>query len=265
MSSDAGAPAAEPPSPAQPSCYLLEYSVGSGGARLADIFAHGTLAGLREQVVQRSGDPIVIDPYLVMWYGAFLHLWVVRGGRITEGIDLHPLLRTGNPEYDRTLARACAVRESEDAGDEALWSDIDDIIRGLDWAAERAFPLITRLFTLHDQAVSGTAEPAAVAARAALAQLREGIADGKLPDLGGPTVDRISLDWDALTPAVPPIDGPLLAAGRVGVTWADETVQQRDSHLIDACFGPVDLYAGCNDLENGEDEFVYPEDEDRDR
>lgn len=240
----------------EPSCYLLEFSVSPGGARQGEVYAHGTLDGLRNLIEQRD-DPCGIDPYLVMWYGAVLHLWVVRGGVIVEGIDLHPQLRTGDPRFDISLARLLSLREDDDA----LWSDAQELVGAYDFESLSALPVLTRLFELHDRSAGG-AEPDAVAE---LARLRHRIGSGDAPEPASdaPAVERLDLDWDAVASTVAPLAGPLLAVGGVTVTWAPDAVQHPDSYLTDALrYGAVTLYAGLNDLEQGDDEFLYAEDRD---
>ncbi|GAA2422375.1 hypothetical protein GCM10010191_37670 [Actinomadura vinacea] len=97
----------------EPSCYLLEFSVGPGGSRLGDVYAASDLAALRETFEGRWGDGYDhVIPYQLMWYGAVLHLWVVQKGRIVEGFVLRPYLRSGDPACDsagttwRTASRA---------------------------------------------------------------------------------------------------------------------------------------------------------------
>lgn len=60
-----------------------------------------------------------------------------------------------------------------------------------------------------------------------------------------------ALDRDALAAVAPPLTGPVLAAGRVGVRWAEPALRHPESHLH--AHGdpaePVFLHFGLNDLE----------------
>ncbi|MCP2164414.1 hypothetical protein [Goodfellowiella coeruleoviolacea] len=235
----------------QPSCYLLEFSVGGGGARHADVHAYGDLDSVRASLERRGG----VDAYLVLWYGAVLHLWVVRHGAIVEGVDLHPFLRTGDERHDRSVARLLASREGRDGESDVDWPALfDSLCEACDWDARAALPLLTHLFELHDRGVSGDA-----AAAEELAALTESIEEGELPDEFAITpADHscLDLDWAAIGRAVAPLKPPVLGTGEVHVRWAEDCAPHPESFLRQP-FGRAEFHAGVNDLENGEDE--YPE------
>lgn len=231
------------------SCYLLEFSVGPGGARLGDVYAGTTLDALRDTVRERwTSDHL--DDYLVIWYGAVLHLWVVQEGVIVEGVDLHPYLRTGHEGCDRTLARVLTVR---DEGGER-WKEIDAILDPYDFEKAPALPLLTRVLELQDrlEADSGDA-----AAREELDGLLEAAGNEQAPaSYGGVTVAGLSLDWDALAAVLPPLRAPLLTAGRAAVRWARPDLRHPESYLhvyLDPA-EPESLRLGVNDLENGDED-----------
>ncbi|MFI6289393.1 hypothetical protein ACIBCM_32390 [Streptomyces sp. NPDC051018] len=249
----------------QPSCYLLEFSVKPGGARLGEVCAHGTLAGL--QGVEAT--PLV-DLDLLVTYGAVLHLWVVRRGEITQGIDLHPFLRTGSPDSDRTLARLLAG-EARDSPQvlEILESHPDD--------PRAALVLLTRFLASHDGATGAGAESGAgresgpddlSGPARPLGGGGEDGGEGDLPSADGSPWEGLDLDWDALASVVPRLEEPLLGPGGVAVRWAEGVVPHPDSYLTNGYFAAVGedggtmIYAGRNDLENGDNERLYEEDDD---
>src|SRR5687767_3565385 len=107
------------------SCYLLEFSVGPGGARQGDVHAARDVAALRAAFEGRYDDDDVA--YLTLWYGAVLHLWVVgAGGVLAGGFDLHPFLRTGDAGHDATVA---AILAADPAGE--LWDLFDRLVEAV--------------------------------------------------------------------------------------------------------------------------------------
>jgi hypothetical protein len=226
------------------SCYLLEFSVSPGGARLGDVFVGRTLDELR-QSLQRRWHGEYVDGYLVIWYGAVLHLWVVQEGSIVEGIDLHPYLRTGDDRCDRAFARVIAGRDAA----------VNTILDGYVFDTVLAIPLLTRVFELQDR-IAADADDAG--ARAELDRILEAAGDGQAPtSYDGVTVEGLGLDWDALATAVQPLREPILAGEWVGVRWADPALRHPESHLH-VYTDPAeheDLHLGLNDLENGDDEI----------
>ncbi len=222
------------------SCYLLEFSVGSGGARLGDVYAGTTVDALSETVRERwQGHGL--DDYLIIWYGAVLHLWVVQEGAIVEGVDLHPYLRTGDERCDRALARVIGCRKERGA----RWGEIDHVLNPYGFDKATALPLLTRVLELQDRLDAD--------ARAELDRILEAAGEKKAPaSHDGMTVESLDLDWDALARVVPPLREPLLTSGRVGVRWTDPTLRLRDSYL--ASIEPESLRLGVNDLENGDDD-----------
>src|SRR5258707_15693766 len=102
------------PAPVAASCHILEFSVGPGGARQGGLPA--ALGPARFSAAFRRRYDADHIAYLVLWYGAILHLWTVRAGVLVAGTDLHPLLRTGDPALDRAVVAVL------DAGrDGAVW------------------------------------------------------------------------------------------------------------------------------------------------
>lgn len=226
------------------SCYLLEFSVGPGGARLGDVYAGTTVDALRETTTARWHG-YGVDGYLILWYGAVLHLWVVQEGVIVEGVDLHPYLRTGDERCDRTLARVIECREER--GDR--WEEIDGVLDPYVFDSATALPLLTRVIELQDRI---EADPADAEARAALDRIVEAASAKEAPvSYDGVTVDRLDLDWAALARALPPLREPLLTEGRVGVGWADAAVRHPESYLELRLTESLRL--GVNDLENGDE------------
>ena len=215
------------------SCYLLEFSVSPGGARLGDVHAGVTVDALRASVDRRYGGE-GIDGYLIIWYGAVLRLWVVQEGRIVQGLDLHSYLRTGDERCDRTLERVIGWR-----GDEPL----DWIMDSYGFDAQAALPLLTRYYEIQD--AGGDVEVLMDDASKAPATY------------GGMTVDRLELDWDALARDLPPLREPVAAEGRFDVRWADPGLRDPESylhHYLDPS-EPESLHLGVNDLESGDDEY----------
>ncbi|GAB3456572.1 hypothetical protein GCM10027570_38360 [Streptomonospora sediminis] len=245
-----------------PSCYLLEFSVGSGGARLGDVHAAPDLAAARESFETRFAvDP---DSYLLMWYGAVLHLWVVRCGAVTEGIDLHPYLRSGTPAGDRTLARVVTLKRKAFAADSSerdweVWEDADLVMETADFDCAPTLPVLGRVLELHDRI---DADPGSADAQRAAEEL-EGFreSDGELPD-GWPALDAgpraLRLDWDALACVVPALEAPLLTSGWIRLAWAGEPIRVKDSQITEGLrWDPsFALHVGWNDLENGEDGWL---------
>lgn len=261
------------------SCYLLEFSVSPGGARQGDVHVAPTLDGLRESFERRADGA---DGYLVMQYGAVLHLWIVQQGEIVEGIDLHPFLRTGDARCDEALARVLAMSahdrddalfdedddeeghddedrdgEDEDDGDEERSGSAERvaalIMEPFDFSPERSLPLLAHAFALHDRSVADDA-----AARAELDRILADAKAEKVPEsFDGVTVDGLALGWDALAQVLPPLREPVLATRWVEVRWADGVRKHPETYLNPWGDGPLDpLHLGVNDLENGEDEYL---------
>ena len=227
------------------SCYLLEFSVMPGGARQGDIHVGTTIDALCESL--QHG----IDDYLVIWYGAVLHLWIVQEGLIVEGIDLHPYLRTGDERCDRTLARIIELKEQEDD----RWGAIDQVLKPYVFDKALALPLLTRVLELQDRI---EADESDTDAERELDRILEAAEDKQAPTtFDGMTVERLHLDWDALGKAAPPLREPILATDWVSVRWADPDLRHEESHLhvYTEPTEPEHLHVGHNDLENGDDDF----------
>ncbi|GGV10815.1 hypothetical protein GCM10010182_33700 [Actinomadura cremea] len=252
------------------SCYLLEFSVSPGGARRGDVHVAATLDGLRESFEGRAHGA---DGYLVMRYGAVLHLWIVQEGEIVQGVDLHPFLRTGDARCDEALARVLALRgddldyEDEDEPDEDEaedGSDGDDgsgqpafqIMAPYNFHPERSLPLLAHAFALHDRSGAGDAGDAA--ARAELDRILADAEAGKAPEsFGGVTVEGLALDLEAIAKVLPPLREPVLATKWVEVRWADGVRMHPETYLDPWGDGPLDpLHVGLNDLEGGEDVYL---------
>ncbi|GAA4635506.1 hypothetical protein GCM10023196_081270 [Actinoallomurus vinaceus] len=244
---------------AEASCYLLEFSVGSGGSRLGDVFVAADLAGVREIFERRYKGATDLIPYHVMWYGAVLHLWVVQGGSIVEGIDLRTQLRSGDPACDRTLARVVALqeRDHDDERAEEIWEDVDAVIEENNWDAAPTLPLLGRVFELHDRIDEDP--DGAETAQDELDAIREAIDEGTLPRPDGSAPQTLTLDWDAMAASAPALADPLLASSWVTVAWAGDPIRVKDSYLCHdlrgSDSGRIALHVGCNDLESGEDEW----------
>ena len=241
-----------------PSCYIFEYSVGPGGARKGDVFVHGDFHKLRESVEEHNGPGCVVDPYLIMWYGTTLHMFVFDQGTLVREFDLHPFLRTGNEVWDRTLARVIGHRESTEPEGlaEPAWKGIDRLLRAYDFDCQEALPLLTRAFELRDRAVAGD--------DAALAEYRQLVADAdehrRQPSESAGV--EFTLDWDAIESAVPPLTGPPFTEGWAAVSLPPDlwtVFSERQSYLtVDRS---VNVHVGWNDLEFGFDEEEFPDDE----
>ncbi|MFE0690529.1 hypothetical protein H7827_12270 [Streptomyces sp. JH002] len=217
----------------QPSCYLVEFSVGPGGARKGDIYAAGTLASAREAFEETDH----LDPYLLLWYGACLRLWVVRHGTVVGGIDLLPYVRSTDPAYDATVRD---LMLGKDAWVGAVIADVDEVLTEHGWDMLGALPLLDHLFTLRRRG-----GPAAVAEeRRAIAAAENG--NLPLPPDGRP-VAGLWLDWAALARDVPALDGPVLTEGPVTVTLGRTVPRDPDSYLVVG--SENELFAGGNNLE----------------
>lgn len=226
------------------SCYLLEFSIAPGGARQGDVHVGAGLAALRESMEERwMGDDI--DGHLIVWYGALLHLWVAQEGRIVEGFDLHPYLRTGDERCDRTLARLLEIRHRR--GDR--WEAAKTVLGGDRFETVAVLPALTRVLDLQDRLET---DPGDTEARAALDLLltEPPAADEEM------RVSALHLDWAAIGRALPPLRDPLLTDGFVAVRWADAALRHPASYLHSlgdpASYDEV-LHLGLNDLENGDD------------
>ncbi|MFB4194701.1 hypothetical protein [Streptomyces carpaticus] len=217
----------------QPSCYLLEFSVGSGGARKGDIYAAGTLADVRRAFEEADH----LDPYLLLWYGSCLRLWVVRHGTVTGGVDLRPYVRCTDPAYDATVRRLLLDPDGT-KGD--LLDDLDGALSEHGWDMLAALPLLDRVLALRDRG-----GPAAEAGeRLAVAAAETG--DLPLPASGRP-VAGLWLDWAALGRRAPALEAPLLTEGPVSVALARGVPRDPDSYLCAGVAG--ELVAGANNLE----------------
>ncbi|MFI6289392.1 hypothetical protein ACIBCM_32385 [Streptomyces sp. NPDC051018] len=247
-----------------PSFYLLEYVVHSARERTrANAYAHGTLAGLREQWEK---SPCLPAEDVFMGF-PFLYLWVVRRGEITQGIDLYPLLRTGSPEDDRMLPRVLAVGRTEVPRDEPTKAISDVLNFYWDWGIFRAgLSVLTRLLTLHDKVTAPGADPGE-SVRAEYARLLEQIGNGDLPEPDDDEDDDLFLDWDAIADVAPRLEEPLLGPGGWDVRWAEGVEQNEESYLSENGMGNKDvrLYAGRTDLAWHDDDRLYEEDKGLDR
>ncbi|MFI6289391.1 hypothetical protein ACIBCM_32380 [Streptomyces sp. NPDC051018] len=242
----------------QPSCYLLEFSVAPNPEFRADVYAHGTLAGLREQPVDIDLDLVLLHQPVV------LHLWVVRRGEITHGIDLHPFLRTGSPEHDRTLAGCVNLGRTPEYPEDP-WNQIGAILKQSFIGGLRGepLPLATRLLTLHDKVTAPGADPGE-SVRAEYERLLEQIDEEDFSGLEDEGVRlRLSLDWDAIARTAPRLEEPLLGPGGLNFRWAEGVEQIPDSYLSEESWKIEDitLYAGRNDMEFGGGDAFYEEDE----
>ncbi|MEV0564061.1 hypothetical protein [Dactylosporangium sp. NPDC050588] len=220
------------------SCYLLEFSVGPGGARQGDIHAGRDLAALRAAFDRRYDDDHLA--YMTLWYGAVLHLWVVQDGTLAGGFDLHPFLRTGDPRHDATVA---ALLDSQRDGEP--WDLFDRITDPGDIESLDAVRIVTHFLDLQARAAT---DPAAATA---LEALDEAVLDGDVPPVPGPPC-RLTLDWAAIESQLPPLREPLLRPGQpTTFTWTAATAPTADSYLHHA----DELYLGFNDVESGYDEL----------
>jgi hypothetical protein len=226
------------------SCYLLEFSVGSGGARQGDVFVGTSVADLAAAFAGHYHGHGA-DSYLVMWYGALLHLWVVQEGVIVEGVDLHPYLRTGDARCDEALAETIAAQRRDDD----LWDVLDQVMEPYDFAKARALPLLAHVLDLYERSEDGDAD-----AGSRLDRILEDADAEKAPaSYDGVTVERLDLDWDAVAAAAPPLRQPLLETEWVRVRWASDDLMEPDTYLNPWGEEWVEpLHLGANDLENGD-------------
>ncbi|WP_329518559.1 hypothetical protein [Spirillospora sp. NBC_01491] len=205
------------------SCHLLEFSVLPGGARLGNIYVAGDADELRECV---DGDwEEGADGYLILWYGALLHLWTVQHGAIVAGLDLHPYLRTGDARCDLAVAR---VLDGSD--DEERRETVQEVLMAYA-EAERptasGLPVVARMFDLFDRI---DADPADSDALAELDRILDLVEGGDPPaSYDGVSVEGLHIDWDAVP--VPALHEPVLREGRVSVRWGDASLRHRASHL----------------------------------
>ena len=241
-------------------CYLLEFSVGGGGSRIGDVHAVPDLGAARESFEGHWGDSLDdVLAYHVMWYGAVLHLWVVRQGAITEGFDLRPCLRSGDAACDRTLARIISLQERapDDERAEEIWDDADSVMDGAAFDCAPTLPLLGRVLELHDRIDAAPGSPAAVRAEKELEEFRD--ADHE-PLEGWPADDAgprsLRLDWDALAAVTPSLEKPFVSSDWMELRWADEPIHVKDSHVTYGLqwYGRLAVHSGWNDLENGESE-----------
>ena len=233
--------------------------MGSGGSRLGDVHVAADLAGVRKVFERRYEGATDLIPYHVMWYGAVLHLWVVQGGSIVEGIDLRAHLRSGDPACYWTLARVIALqgRDRDDERAEEIWDDVDAVIEENDWDAAPTLPLLGRVLALHDRIDEDP--DGAETAQEDLDAIREAIDEGTLPRPDGTAPRTLTLDWDALEASAPAPADPPLTSPWVSVAWAGDPIRVKDSYLChdlrQSDSGRIALHVGCNDLESGEDEW----------
>ncbi|MEV4515277.1 hypothetical protein AB0K00_40765 [Dactylosporangium sp. NPDC049525] len=219
-------------------CYLLEFSVGPGGARQGDVHAARDVGTLRAAFERRYDEDAVA--YLTLWYGAVLHLWVVRDGVLAGGFDLHPFLRTGDERHDATVT---AILGADRDGEP--WELFDRVSEATGFESLDAVRVVTQVLDLRARA--GT-DPAAAAR---LADLEEAVDAEDLPAIPGPPC-AFTLDWAAIAAAVPPLHAPVLQPGVPFVlTWPDDAAPPADSYLWHADA----LRLGLNDIEGGYDEF----------
>lgn len=135
------------------STYVLETSVGPGGARWAEIHAYSDVAHI-EACVRVFCENTATQAYYAIWYGADLWLYAIERGEITFKLDLHPFLYAklagrGPHRLDERDALAAmitgVVREEsgeEDTDEEALglddlddWEVFDRVELFVDWPA----------------------------------------------------------------------------------------------------------------------------------
>lgn len=217
----------------RPSCYLLEFSVAPGGARQGDVYANGTLAGLRKDFKDEN-----VDSHLVLAYGAVLHAWSVQHGVLVDGFDLHPFLRTGNDEWDRTLLRLVEMRRGgRDARTHTRWDDVERFIEGFEFDSAKSLPALTEVFRRCDE---GDARP--------LGRLAE-ISQNALPS--APPVS-LSLDWPAIAQHLPELKPPILTKGWFELTLAPGVRKSAQGSYLSR---GTELHEGWNDLEGGYDEY----------
>jgi hypothetical protein len=226
------------PAPVAASCHILEFSVGPGGARQGDL--HAALDPARFEAAFRRRYDADHIAYLVLWYGAILHLWTVRAGVLVAGTDLHPLLRTGDPALDRAVV---AILDADRDG--PVWELFDSLSEIAGFETMTALRVLARILNLRDRAAT---DPAA---EAELDEALDAIDDGRLPPVPE-TPATFGLDWAALTAAAPPLHEPLLGPGETTtVTWADGAAPPSDSYLrhVDG------IHLGLIDIEGGDEEF----------
>jgi hypothetical protein len=250
------------------SCYVLEFSVGPGGARLGDVHVAGTLAEARTSfelhcLVEQHG----VDPGLIMEFGALLQLWVVQRGTIVAGIDLRPFLRSGDAEADRAMARLIQVRGTSGHSLDDLKSLLDEALFLHSCEQLRALPIIARIFDLYDRAGAGDSTAASELDRLAeqIRVERDGFAEGRAPTLGTgeSAATRLDLDWDGIAAVAPALQEPVLNEGKVAVRWSTAFPGPSGSYLqpheyLKQNDLPVMVRAGYNDLEFGENEDLEP-------
>ncbi|MEV0135618.1 hypothetical protein AB0H83_45105 [Dactylosporangium sp. NPDC050688] len=223
------------------SCYLLEFSVGPGGARQGDVHAARDLGALRASFERRYDEEHLA--YLTLWYGAVLHLWVVQDGVLAGGFDLHPLLRTGDDRHDATVAALLDSLQVDEP-----WELFDRVTDSGGLECLDAVRVVTHALDLRARAAT---DPAAAAE---LEALDDAICDGDVPRVSGPPC-RLDLDWAAIEARLPPLREPLLRPGEpTTFTWTEATAPPPDSYLRHARV----LYLGLNDVEGGRDELEQP-------
>ncbi|GCE07576.1 hypothetical protein KDAU_49050 [Dictyobacter aurantiacus] len=80
------------------SFYLLELWVDPGGARKADYYLFSGV----EEIKQALADDLSqqrLGPYLVLWYGEVINLFVYSEGKMVWKKDLHPYITFHLPGY----------------------------------------------------------------------------------------------------------------------------------------------------------------------
>ncbi|WP_433061131.1 hypothetical protein [Dactylosporangium sp. CS-033363] len=214
------------------SCHVLEFSVSPGGARQGDLHGALDVARLRARFEDRYDTDHLA--YLVLWYGAFLHLWTVQAGKLTAGVDLHPHLRTGDPSLDRAASALLA------SGRPSELRDLFNKIHLLTDETMTALRVLAHVLDLREHAPDDLA--------AALA----GIDRRTLPDLP-PIAATYELDWSAVAATAEPLRDPLLRPHETtAVTWSqDGLAPPWDSYLrhVDG------VILGLVDLEGGDEEW----------
>jgi hypothetical protein len=101
------------------SCYVLELSVVPGGARRADLFTYNRLVHVRRCLEQEFFPPDVADRVYaaaLAGSGETIVLWVVEGGRLVRGLDLHRHIRVRVGDDPPILLTEAEAREG-------VWKD----------------------------------------------------------------------------------------------------------------------------------------------
>jgi hypothetical protein len=224
------------------SCHVLEFSVGPGRARQGDLHAALDPARFADAFRRRYDDDHIA--YLVLCYGAILHLWTVQAGELTTGVDLHPMLRTGDPRLDRAVTAILAAGQEGE-----VWELFDRVCRLVGFQTMAAVRVVAHILHLRDRAGS---DPAA---EAELDEAMDAIDDGRVPLVSWPGAADpacFDLDWAALAAAAPPLREPLLRPRqRTPVTWSPGGAPPAGSYLrhVDG------VHLGLIDIESGDEDF----------